>query len=101
MSDGELPTPVLRWIQRESRGPGIDCASLDFPAMLVRFAAVKSGDFYAHDFVGQTQRHYVVGNVRGILEVVTERRQRVFAGGDAVGKRFGTDRRIADRRRVE
>ncbi len=100
-ADGILTAPIRGGIHGEARGPRVDVTSGNRPAIFAGFGAVKSGKFHARFFVGVAEGQHVIGNMRRILQVVAERRERVFAGGYAMRKRFGPERGIADRRGVK
>ena len=95
--DGVLTAPVLCRIDSQPCGPRIDFAGVDIPTIFVRLTAVKPGDLHAHGAVSETERHYVIRKMSGILQMVTERCNRVLTGRDAMRVGGGTHGWIADR----
>src|SRR5207248_3043893 len=68
----DLGSPVLGWEKAETARPGIHGAPVDVPACLIGLTSVESrglqSDFAVRDASGED----VVGDVSGILPVVTD-----------------------------
>src|SRR5207237_10666283 len=76
MSGRKLELQIRRWIPRAAHRPRIDRAAVDVPSIFIRLLSVKSGERDAVRAPLSGDRDDAVRDVRGVLQVMAERRLR-------------------------
>src|SRR3989441_11753669 len=76
--DGVLSAPVLRGTDRQARRPRVYLSGINVPAVLVRLATVKTRGLKPQRLNSYPERYDVIRDMRRVLEVMTERGERVF-----------------------
>src|SRR5258708_12446136 len=84
LREGVLCAPVLSWLNGEARGPGVNLAGVNVPAKFVRLATMKAGSFNAGKSVGEAGSDDVIGDVRGVLQMMSKGRERILRRRDSV-----------------
>src|SRR5437660_1195908 len=72
--------PILGREDRQTRRPGVDRPIVDVPAILIRLSSIESAGLEANLPVQNAGGQDFIGDVRGILPMVPERRLRQFRG---------------------
>src|SRR5258708_14218829 len=97
LREGVLCAPVLSWLNGEARGPGVNLAGVNVPAKFVRLATMKAGSFNAGKSVGEAGSDDVIGDVRGVLQMMSKGRERILRRRDSVRVGRRSHFRITDR----
>src|SRR5262245_14158405 len=74
----KLGGQVLGGGYRETSREGIGFSAIDIPAVLIRFTAMKRRCFHLYRTVCQPKSDHVRRNMRRILLMMAQRRERVF-----------------------
>src|SRR5581483_6062832 len=92
-----LCSPILCWGDTEPSRPGIESRGHDLVPLLSGLAPVESGSLQTKAIDDDSGGDHAKAGMRGILQMVTERRRRIFRSRLAVNVSHRPQRRLTNR----